>query len=414
MGGDDRSPRGRDPVVEAGAGIDPEELAERWGLHRCTGCGTCLEQCPTLKLSHPEAVEEMRRLAEGDPDADVLRRCVSCHACDTFCPNDAHPYGRILLAWQERYQARGLPVRARYFLPGRRPNFRQDLPFDQAERRLHQAWASERPPARVVLYPGCNLLAVPRLAEGVLFEHLPVWGAWDQCCGEPFFRMGLLDQVASRAAELTAHFGRYDLEEVVFPCPACYRMFSQVLPEGFGARFSFRSRLFSDWLEDRLREGTFRLDRLEPRRVVVQDSCHGRVLGQGFMQQQRDLVQNLGLEVVGALPGAPVWSCCGIAAGCRAYSVVDIVAEAYRTLRALDRYGADEVVTYCTGCWLTFNLVLALTRPFAVRVTHLLELVREALGERFEAGRGARPFVMARGIARHALVRYFSRGRFWL
>ena len=144
---------------------------------RCRECGECLVNCRYMSLSRDEAVQAMRNLNAGKPSA-VHERCISCYACNAFCPEQAHPYERIISRWNDRYEAQGLPLRAQIMMPTLRPNFRQDVRYTAGEKQLHDAWASESPPGPVVLYPGCNLLAMPGLASGEIFKKLPVWGRW--------------------------------------------------------------------------------------------------------------------------------------------------------------------------------------------------------------------------------------------
>ena len=44
----------------------------------CTGCGTCIEQCPTAALALKDGVPE------ADPDL-----CISCFCCQEICPEKA-------------------------------------------------------------------------------------------------------------------------------------------------------------------------------------------------------------------------------------------------------------------------------------------------------------------------------------
>lgn len=393
--------------------MDKDALKQSLGWDRCTECGRCLSECRYLSLSEEEAIREIRKINAGLPSR-VVEGCKSCYACNTFCPNAAHPYERIICNWNERYEARGLPARASYLLPGRRPNFRQDLPFREDERALHVRWAAERPPADTVLYPGCNLLAAPRLAEGRIFELLPVWGSWEVCCGEPFFRMGLFDHVRTIASRLTDFYQARSPGTMVFICPAGYNMFTNVLPEQFGAQFPFATRFFTDWFLEALEQGTLEITHPLNRRIVVHDSCHARILGPDFMEKQRALLQRLGLEVVDPPIAGSRGLCCGVAAGCSHYSAFDIVKEGSRALEALADTEAENILAYCTGCWLTLNSILALSHPFGKRVVHMLQLVREALGESVPSDVGPRPFSMLSGIAWHGLLRYLDPRRFRL
>lgn len=69
--------------------------SEGWAIfdyEACDLCGECLARRRYLGLDPVEAVQEMKRLVTGEPSRLVHRRCISCYACDAFCPRDCHPY----------------------------------------------------------------------------------------------------------------------------------------------------------------------------------------------------------------------------------------------------------------------------------------------------------------------------------
>ncbi|MCE5333577.1 MAG: (Fe-S)-binding protein [Desulfobacteraceae bacterium] len=374
----------------------------------CRGCGECLVNCRYMRFTRDQAVEEIRKINRGETASSrAVRDCMSCYACNRFCPNDAHPYERIHFAWDARYRQEGLPMRASYLMPGRRPNFRQDLPFSARERELHARWASDMPPARTCLYPGCNLLAMPLLATGAIFEVLPVWGRWDLCCGEMFFRMGLVEPVRGVAERLSSFYRDKPIDELVFVCPAGYNMFSHVLPEQFGAKFPFKITFFTDWFDHQLSRGRFNLSQGLSDAVVVHDSCHGRILGDAFMNGQREFLRKLGLRIHETGLNRTHGLCCGVAAGCNRYSLIDLVRWGYTALHTLEKAEGDEIAVYCTGCLLTLN-IFHLLNPFGKRLVHLIEYTRAALGERVERRHTVKAVQMAAGIGIHALPHYLN------
>ena len=209
---------------------------------------------------------------------------------------------------------------------------------------------------------------------------------------------------------MQAFYSGKPIDELVFACPAGYNMFTHILPDHFGIHFEFSCTSLTDWLIAGLGSGEIALQNHLIGSLTIHDSCHGRLLGPDFMDRQRELLTVLGLSVEDTAPGREHGLCCGIAAGCRNFSAVDLVRHGRRALQALDRAPGREAVTYCTGCYLVLN-VLRLTRPWGKRVGHVLEYVRRALGEEVPDQRLRRSAQFVAGIARNTLPQYFSKER---
>lgn len=378
----------------------------------CEECGECLVNCRYIDFSREEAIREIRKINRGDT-ADILKKCISCYACNAFCPNNAHPYERIIEGWNRRHREDGMPLRAAYLMPGTRPNFREDIPFYSSEKALLRQWSRPDPPAETVLYPGCNLLAMPFLSTGRIFDLLPVWGRFDLCCGEMYFRTGNMDKTRQVADNLTRFYKGKGVEEMVFVCPAGYNMFTSVLPQQFGAEFDFHTTFITDWLMAALDDGRLSVTHPLSGSVVMHDSCHARVLGDDFMESQRAILRRLGLNTCETPLNKKHGLCCGMAAGANHFSVVDLVKNAMRQLLTLDRAEGDAIVAYCTGCLLMLSCVRPLY-PMGKPLVHPLEYIRRAMGETVPRRNIRRAMTITAGILTHSLPRYFSRRTFRL
>ena len=356
----------------------------------------------------------MRRLDAGQATPHLDRHCISCFACNAFCPHDADPYGRILQRFQVRYWRHGLPQRAHYLMPTADKSFRTDvlrsLPAD--ERALVRQWA-EREPAGDVLYPGCNLITSAFLTFSGIFDELTIAGSLDLCCGEMYFRMGLLEKARRIAERLSEYYADKPIKRMFFVCPAGYHMFTRVLPERFGAEFNFEKIFIADYLLDQFDHGRLNIRRPLDQTVVVHDSCHARVLGPGFMDQVRRLFRRLGVSLVEAEHNREGGYCCGIAAGAPRQSPVDLAQVALSAHRDYKDTSAGQVATYCTGCYLILGM-LQPPRPFGLPVTHLLALVAEAVGRPVPARLAGRTRRMAGNIGLNTLPLLLSPRRFWV
>jgi Fe-S oxidoreductase len=378
---------------------------------RCTACGECLARCRYLALPAAEARRAREQLRLGRPVPAVVEGCASCYACDAFCPEGLRPYEAILESWSRNYDDRGLPVRARFLMPHATPNLRSHLidrlPADEAA-RVAQWQSTPRRMTGTVLYPGCNLLTLPYLTATRLLDGIAIHGRLEDCCGEMYFRMGLFAEVDRVARRLTAHYAAHAIEEMLFVCPACYNMFTHVLPEQFGARFDFRTRFLDEVLTPRLAaEGG-----ISPvgRAAAIHDSCHARILGDAFLDRQRDLLRLLGVTPVESTADRLRGACCGIAAGCARQSPIDIARAALDALSTARRAVPSEVAVYCGGCHLVLSMI-GQGVPGSPRVRHVLDYVREATGEGAPRAT-ARARSAAAGVASRALPLLLSRKRF--
>ncbi len=390
--------------------MNRNDLKDILNWDSCEECGACLSSCRYINFSKQEAVAEIKKVNKGQT-SDILKKCISCYACNAFCPNDAHPYERIIFDWEKRYQKEGLPKRASYLMPGRSPNFREDLNYSPEERVLLEKWKSNEPPSKIVLYPGCNILTMPLLLTGDIFDKLPVWGNWDLCCGEMYFRSGLFSKTKETADKLTQFYMDKGIEEMVFICPAGYNMFTNVLPKQFGATFNFKTTVFTDWFSKELEKGTFKIKKQVNRSVVFHDSCHARILGDEFMENQRAVLKKIGVTVNETPLNKKDGLCCGMASGANKYSVIDLVKSSMKELMTLDKAPGDDAAIYCTGCLLMLSCVRPI-KPIGKRLVHTVEYFREAIGEEVPRKNMVRAMSMIKGIATNSLPHYFSKERF--
>jgi len=383
-------------------------------MNQCLHCGECLSRCVYLRLDRAEAAAEMARLDAGEPTPHLDKSCVSCAACDLFCPHDAQPYQRILQLLYAKYLQHGLPERARYFMPTAPENFRtyvQDrLPADEAA--LVETWDTATP-AGDVLYPGCNLIIAAYLTHSGVFDNLTIAGGLKDCCGEMYYRFGMFDLVRRFAERHTRYYADKPIDRMVFVCPAGLNMFANVLPEKFGAHFDFPMVFFTDYLHDLLDAGRLTVTNPLAGKIVMHDSCHGRLLGPALMDSVRRLLERLGLTIVEAEHSREDGFCCGIAAGAPRQSLVDLSTAVLRAGWEYERSAGESVATYCTGCYLTLATppgATGLGKP----VHHVLDLVAEAIGKPVADRLGKRVRTLLKGVVQNAVPKYLSRDRFWM
>ncbi len=369
-----RTPRGVSSVVH-----DADYLEAH--AEHCNLCGACFAACPYMDLRRDDAVQLVQLLLAGEIPCRILRQCTGCMACNAPCPQGLRPYELILLQWYRRYREQGLPARVTYALPHFSPNFRSDLvqSLDARGRQLVRRWSHSLPRGETVLYPGCNALTLPHLLDTKLLWGVTIAGRLNVCCGEMYYRLGLFSAVRRIARWLTHYYRDKDIGTMLFACPACYRMFSDILPHQFGAHFPFHTRFIGSYLRDRLQEEEVSENVPTRGAVMLHDPCHARLLPPDVGGSMRDVLRQVGVLQDG-MRDELAGFCCGAASAARRLHLVDMAGTALFTLREAGQRGAGELAVYCAGCQLHFSLWRRF-RPWTPPVRHVMQYLKEAVGE---------------------------------
>ncbi len=346
---------------------------------RCTLCGECLTRCPQMEFTLDEAKREKLNLLEGRPSR-VLSECTSCFACQTYCPNDADPHGLILYRWHEK-RRKGAPFYLKPVLPGfDGPNpWSQVAKYYSPEEREFYDTLTEDAEGRDVLFLGCNQLFDPLVADSPLLKDLKAVASPGICCGEPLYRLGLLDQFEKAARKWADHWRKKSPAKMVFICPAGHNMITNLYTKRLGLKIDFPTTTLVDWLDDRLRD----MDQPKPLglSVILHDSCHAKMLGESFYNKTRRIFAWAGIEVVEMEKSKTDSLCCGFASVAARFNPADLVAQGRGRLAEAQRSKADAMAVYCNGCGVLFS-VLNRYNTRRVALYHIMELLDMAMGHK--------------------------------
>ncbi len=372
---------------EKGCGME-FRLAEIFNADECDLCGDCLASCPLLAYSREEARDAIRGLIAGDPASPVLKRCSTCMSCNTHCHRSCNPYGLILYRWFERYRDRRIPIRSTLVMPLEPRNAWWTMKrwFPEDEQAKLAEWEDFSRPAvsaaEEVMFAGCNLLSYPYLVGEGIFDDLPVVGAEGLCCGEVYFRMGLLDAWERNARTLPARLAPLRGKRLVAWCQACYNIMKNVMPSYLGISLEKELDLefvyVGDWLSARLDSGALELPHPVNLSLAVHEPCHAKTLGDDFMRTPRALFEACGGTVLEMEHHHKDGLCCGFGCGASRYSPFDLVLGGLKRLREARGLGKG-IMVYCNSC-LLFLSMARLMYPGAPRLYHLAELLQQAAG----------------------------------
>lgn len=357
----------------------------------CDACGECMERCPVLEMDPVLSSRAVERLAAGERVPEVLDRCTGCMSCDALCEKGAGPYGLLLDHYSGRYDRQGIPGVFLGAMPQRQgPNLWRSLQrWLSADEKLSLTRWSRPPGASEILFLGCNQRLNPYIAMSPLLSRAHIFTDPDECCGEFYLRLGLLEKARRSAASLAARFSSLGIERVIAFCPACQNTMRRLAPLYLGVEFNVEVVGLVDWLSGLLEGGELELRRL-PLTATVQDPCHASGLGDDTVAGARTLLESMGLAVREMEHHGELAECCGLGASIARYRLSDVMRTGFRRIRQTHRSGADVTCAWCHGCYLVMNM-FRLLYPMAPPVYHLVELLEMSAG-------CARP----RGTVRHA------------
>jgi Fe-S oxidoreductase len=201
---------------------------------RCDFCGDCLARCHYLPFDKETGAAAFRKCVE-EGKADWLYDCVTCIACNEYCPRDARPFDLILQRMEEagdftdpalkaqmadRFKAEGTP---KAVAPAERVMslcvMEGSMPWPSTE-------GSRGDSAPEVAHYFCNVLFAHMGDESIMRDRL----------------QGLVDNLALSGAK-----------EIVFVHDDCYAILKGMAPE-FGVTLPFRPVSIFEYLRDYLKE----------------------------------------------------------------------------------------------------------------------------------------------------------------
>jgi glycolate oxidase iron-sulfur subunit len=384
-------------------------------LDACVHCGFCLPACPTYTLWGEEmdsprgriqliGMVESGEVAMDGSVATHLDRCLGCLACVPACPSGVR-YDRLIERARvtRREQAPRSPrtrlLEAGLFAVVPRPRLLKALSWPLAlglrpaalaprvsvrdlrtapplltaatgERRISVALLSGC--AQRVYFGRVNAAAAVALAARGCDVAVP---AGQGCCGALHLHSGREREARRRAQDTVEALSGYDRVVVTAAgCGSAMKGYGELLGTDQAQRFA-----------ERVSDVTELLAELAPPaqpppgralRVVYQDACH-LLHGQGVSEQPRQLLRQLGVELVEiGEPGL----CCGSAG---TYNILQPRAARQlgeRKARAILEAAPDVVATANPGCALQLAASLRRLGRGDLPIVHPVELMVSGAG----------------------------------
>jgi len=337
---------------------------------KCTLCGDCLSRCPYLAYPEEKAKSEFKKLMDGEP-TPVTSQCITCAACNMYCPEGANPFDLI----NDRQEETGS--------------------FRVKEQSIQMMSMAPSMPSQVIQgdpgRPVMNLCTVgdfiPGVIGGQLFEGLTLLKGGDYFCHIGWIHLGKPSMVKENAKKFVNNLAKTGVREIICFHDDCYALLTNKAEE-FGITLPFRPIHLIEYMRDYVKEHR---DRVKPlnMNIAYQQPCASRYTfdKDTTLDELFELISvkrvNRKYDRMGSL-------CCTGAQGAMA-DVSKETVNRWRMKNVLDakEAGAEAMVFLCPMC------VLALrgrAKEEGMEPYILSNLVRLALGEELTHGGAGKLF----------------------
>jgi Fe-S oxidoreductase len=323
---------------------------------RCDRCGDCFVRCLYVDYDKERAAFEIEELIAGR-EAPILSACITCFACNEYCPTDARPFD-LIMERQEQFGSLKVPLQM----------------IASQEARYAVSTEVRVPEAKGRVLSTCVFSnSDPDLFEGRLFEGLPVVRGRHFFCHILFDHLGAPSVTERHAQTFVDNLAAPGAEEVILIHDDCYSMLVDRAPQ-LGITVPFQPVHILEYLRDYLDAHGEDITPLHLR-VAYQRPCASR-LSPAKEEAVDAILERIGVERVKRQYDREKALCCSGA-------VAVLQPEAAPALRARNLDDAQEAgaEAMCYLCPMCRQTMAQDVQARGLGNYHIIELVRMALRE---------------------------------
>jgi Fe-S oxidoreductase len=326
---------------------------------KCTLCGECLIKCPYLAYPEEKAKEEFKKLIDGE-STPVTADCITCAACNMFCPEGANPFDLI----NDRQEETGtfiLNEQAQMFFKS----------FNQMPSKIIEG-KPEKPVMNLCIFGDM----LPGVIEGQLFEGLTLLKGSDYFDYFGLIHAGTPSVIKDNAQTFVDNLAKIGAKEIVCYHDDCYAMLANKVKE-YNITLPFKPIHVIEYLRDYVKEHENQIKKLNIK-IAYQQPCASRYTFEKDTILD-ELFELIGVERVNRKYDRVEALCCGGILG----SMVNVskeVEEEWKMKNIMDAKdaGAEAMVFLCPMC--VFSL-RSRAKAQGLEPYIISNLVRLALGE---------------------------------
>ena len=327
-------------------------------ITKCGECGDCLVQCQYVDYSREKAVQEIRALRNGK-DADILRECITCIACNEYCPTGANPFD-LISALQEEKGIQFIPKEIVEFIDDTAAGVTNEIILSDEDKPAVSLCIMEH------AYP-------QGLTESMIFKGLTLIKGNDYYSRAVYLHAGMESRVKEYAKQFIDNLTKLGKEEIIFLHQDCYTLAAKKAFE-YGIKVPFKPVHIVEYMVRYLKQHEDSIIPLN-RKIAYQRPCISRYTPEKehFIDEFFRLV---GVERVARKYDRQNALCC--AAGFVEINPERALPIVERNVNDAKAFAADAMVFLCVGCYWFMS---GLCEERGLPSMFITDLCRMAIGE---------------------------------
>ncbi|MGD9133943.1 MAG: (Fe-S)-binding protein [Desulfobacterales bacterium] len=228
-----------------------------WHAEKCDLCGDCLVRCQYADYDRDTAAQQIRELMAGKP-AEILKLCITCAACNEYCPTAANPFD-LINRLQEVHKSLPIPEKSRKFMDSGGTMPSALIKGDDSKPALSMCVMENFIPNDAV--------------GGRMFEDMTVVKGGEYFCYLGYVHIGMDSPLTENARGFIDALAGIEAKEIVFFHPDCYAMISK-MPD-YGIEVPFKAIHIIEYMRNYLKANSGDVTPLN-RKIAYQRPCASR------------------------------------------------------------------------------------------------------------------------------------------
>ncbi|MFC1821979.1 heterodisulfide reductase-related iron-sulfur binding cluster [Thermodesulfobacteriota bacterium] len=312
-----------------------------------------------MNFDTAKAKIEWQKLINNE-DSQVLDACVTCYACEEYCPVGNHPFYFIV----EQQEKKGV-------LTASRAITKQYIGAGAPVGRFKTGEVKEKALSL------CILPVLSRLSEGKLFKD--VASSWvlgpEFFCNAAYLHFSKMSLIEDRLSNVIHNIEKQGIKELICLHDECYGTYTSLAP-AYGIDVPFKTTHYFEYLYHRLKEC---MSDIKPVNVKVayQRNCSARLVPE--TEKLREAIFDLiSADMVKREYENENSLCCGgVLRMTKGYELTDDVQT--RNIDDMANAGAEYCVFNCPACW---DAMAEKVVQKGIKPIHMIDLCHLAIGEK--------------------------------